>query len=105
MRCRVIESVQIGYFEILESTGIDSRKRFKVDIYVQCHTVKAGAASNSKAYAGKFRAIDIYAGRIATTGREDAEFCRKIDNALFQRCDQIAHADVGSANIDQRINH
>lgn len=99
------EPGKVRHLESLVTTGIDARKRLEVGIDVECHAVKARAAPNPETHAGNLPASDVDARRVGARQRIDVAFSQQIDNALLERRHELAHADAGALEVDQRVDH
>ncbi len=99
------KSRQVSDVKILKAAGIDSRERFEIDTHIKGHAVEAGTAADSQTDAGQLDAVDVNSGCVATTGGGNVELGSEIDNALFERGYEVANAEPGPANVDERINH
>ena len=66
---------------------------------------KARTAPDPKPDACQLVAFHVNAGRVGSSSCRDIVLGRKVDDALFQRSYQRAHANIGTANVDQRVDH
>src|ERR1039457_4996076 len=87
------------------SADVDAPKRLQIERNVEREPVIAGTASNAQTDTGQFGAVDIDTGGVAPPDGDDTEVGHVGDDRLFESNDEIAHAELFAAQVEQGVNH
>src|ERR1700676_627739 len=93
------------YGEPPMSTHVDALEWLQIERYVERQPVVTRAAANPQTEAGEFGAADIHPRRLAGTLRVEPEPGDIVDDGIFERDNQFAHAQTPAPQINERIDH
>jgi hypothetical protein len=87
------------------TAGVDAGEWLGIERHVQGNAVVTRPPANADAHARKLAVIYVDARRAAAALRDHTELRHVVDDAAFQRRDEIANAKTRTTQVDERIHH
>src|SRR6185312_125348 len=91
--------------QTLVAARVDAVEGLQVHVHVEGQAVEAAAAAHAQAQRGHLGVGDIHARRTLPAFGDDVPVRQRIDDRLLDLVDQLAHAQPGAAQVDQRVTH
>src|SRR5690606_32507428 len=96
----------LGDLHARVAAGVDALEGLEVHVHVEGEPVITAAAPHPQAERGDLGAVGgVHAWCVAARARLDAEILQGVDDGVFQRFHQRAHAKPAAAQVHHRIDH